>query len=134
MFQIGTVLGLTLTMVLAFQNCGDTNEMKSANSSGLTIDSYPNEKQEKILRDLINEDLSCDQDSQCVLVGVGHKACGGPRDLAVASTKSSNYQHIQDLAEEVKETEYHYLYINQLAGTCEAPYREQPTCVQNICQ
>lgn len=129
-YQIGTVIILVLAVVFGYQNCAEKS-FQSAGGSGSLSEEISNLT--KLIHGL-NGDLSCTQDSDCEVLGLGSRPCGGPEGFLVVSTANENYDEIVSLTEELEQKARDQNIRNNVAGTCEAYVHEEVHCVANTCQ
>lgn len=130
MYQIGTALILVVALVFGFQNCAKKSFQSSTLSESLE-DEISNLT--KTIHGL-NNDLSCVEDTDCEVLGLGSRPCGGPSDFLVVSTENENYDEIVMLTEELEQKARDQNIKNNVAGTCEAYFHDEVHCVSSRCQ
>ncbi len=79
-------------------------------------------------------DKSCDSDSHCRALPVGSRACGGPDGYEAYSTKNTNLQAINQLAQEYAAARNRYNQENQMASICSIELKPNVSCISNQCQ
>lgn len=131
--QIGTLLILTATLILGFQNCSGYQKQAS------TVLGSAKDLQEDIskltvaMQDL-NDDLSCVKDADCEAVAYGSRACGGPSGYMIVSNQSLRYNDIIILADELTEKEILHNQMTGAVSTCEFLMPPTVSCVSNSCR
>ncbi|RXE89206.1 MULTISPECIES: hypothetical protein [Pseudoalteromonas] len=78
-------------------------------------------------------DKSCDNDTQCKVIAVGDRACGGPSSYQVYSTKSADEAQVKQLAEQITTLERAYNMQNQMMSICQHLIEPATQCVENKC-
>lgn len=66
----------------------------------------------------IDQDNQCKLATDCSVVPIGARACGGPGSYAVYSTKSSNVEVIRSAALKTTKLEQQYNAENSLVSIC----------------
>lgn len=132
-YQIGTLIILSLGMVTAFQNCG-----QSGMQSSKILPSGESEKSLQSMRTLIDnlnqEDLTCAQDSDCEALPVGERGCGGPETYIVVSKLGSQYSQLISLVDLYKDKVHAQLLSEtDRVSTCLAVLPPEARCVSNSC-
>lgn len=108
-----------LGLLLLFQNCGAFHEgIKSRGASSKTV---ADEIQALYIQiESVNENnLSCEADTDCEAVAIGHKICGGPSRFVVVSLKNPLLGQLTALAGELeaKERAFHQ-NSSEMVGDC----------------
>lgn len=129
-YQIGAVVALVVGLVLGFQNCAKKS-FQSSSGAGSLEDEITNLT--KLIHNL-NDDLSCSQDSDCEVLGLGSRPCGGPEDFLIVSAGNENYNEILTLTDELEQKARDQNIRNNVAGTCEAYIEPVVRCVSNVCR
>ena len=80
------------------------------------------------------QDLSCSFNSQCVSVGVGSKACGGPTGYVIASKRNYNYGSVVTLANNSRVNEQRYNQRWEIMSDCRVMLAPNPRCVSRLCK
>ena len=75
----------------------------------------------------------CDTTAQCKVMPVGSKACGGPSDYVVYSTKSAKEGQVSSLAKQITTLEKAYNTQNEMMSTCQHLTSPSTQCVENKC-
>ncbi len=75
----------------------------------------------------------CDTSAQCKVMPVGSKACGGPSDYVVYSTKAANEGQVSSLAKQITALEKAYNTQNEMMSTCQHLTAPSTQCVENKC-
>lgn len=88
----------------------------------------------KSAKALSEAELSCQQDSDCTVIAVGSRACGGPAGYLIASENNSNLAEISFLAHQsmLKEAEYNRRY--RILSICSVLMPPEPSCHQKVCK
>ncbi len=129
-YQIGTAIVLVAALVLGYQNCAKKS-FQSSSGSGSLEDEISNLT--KLIHNL-NDDLSCNQDVDCKVLGLGSRPCGGPEDFLIVSQANENYNELLSLTDELEQKAKDQNIKNNVAGTCEAYIEPVVRCVSNLCQ
>jgi hypothetical protein len=82
---------------------------------------------------LAEGDMSCTSSRQCVTLGLGSKACGGPQSYFIVSQRNFNYNDILTLANHSNSREQMYNRKYHVISTCIAIMPPKGTCVNNVC-
>lgn len=82
---------------------------------------------------IANLDLSCDQTSDCAIIEMGSKPCGGPTSYIVTSVNHRYYTDIEELANKVsvKEKDFNDRYGRISNCSIISPPRIE--CLKNKC-
>ncbi len=88
---------------------------------------------DKALSQVLKGDQSCERDSDCKVLAVGHRACGGPSRFAIVSRNNLNLSEIEYLAErtEVRQREFNQTY--RVRSVCVPVSRPTVTCKEEVC-
>ncbi|MFY8275263.1 hypothetical protein AAEU32_14140 [Pseudoalteromonas sp. SSDWG2] len=81
----------------------------------------------------LTEDKSCDNSMQCKVVAVGSRACGGPNDYIVYSSKTADANEVQKLADQITASEAQFNAATGMVSICEHLSRPATQCQQNQC-
>lgn len=76
---------------------------------------------------------NCQQESDCAIVGVGAKPCGGPDSYAVYSIKSSDVKKVTQLAGIYQQQMEKYYQDNAIMGICMVTPKPDIACNNNQC-
>lgn len=123
-------LALGLLCLLSFQNCAPNLVPNSGAEAG--GQSAEHEKLESELAQidfLIHTDLSCTHDSDCEVLPLGARPCGGPSDYSVSSLQNPSRAQILNLLQTNLAGWRAYLNSQKVPGTCE--YLMPPTAICN---
>lgn len=87
----------------------------------------------KAVEILSKADRRCEQESDCVSIPLGSRACGGPEKYIVASKLNANFDFIQNLAlrSETLESAFNSRYGT--ISICSMAMQKDPQCVANNC-
>lgn len=75
----------------------------------------------------------CDTSAQCKVVAVGSRACGGPSDFAVYSTKTSNAAAVFAQSKKITSLESSYNAQNDIMSICQHLTTPSTQCIKNKC-
>lgn len=81
----------------------------------------------------VSADKSCDTNTQCKVIAVGARACGGPSSYLVYSTKSANEKQVMQLADQITKLERAFNKQNQMMSICQHLIEPATQCVENKC-
>ncbi|EWH04069.1 MULTISPECIES: hypothetical protein [Pseudoalteromonas] len=84
------------------------------------------------LKQLI-QDPSCDNSSQCKVLPVGSRACGGPSSYVVYSTKTANSSEVEKIAQKITSLESQYNAANDVMSICQHLTAPGTQCSANTC-
>lgn len=76
---------------------------------------------------------NCQQDSDCALIGIGAKPCGGPDSYTVYSKKSSDVAKVTNLADIYQQQMEQYYKDNAIMGICVVAQKPSIACQNNRC-
>lgn len=82
---------------------------------------------------VIQSDLSCTTVDQCMPIPLGARACGGPRDYAVASIANPQLDEIKSLAHDLVALEQRYNRENRVVSICMMEMPPEVACVAKQC-
>lgn len=83
---------------------------------------------------LASADLSCTKTTDCVVIALGSKACGGPNGFLVASTKNATIRQIRALAKQSEALEAGFNLRYGIVSNCMVAAQPSPSCVAKVCQ
>ncbi|MGO3300861.1 MAG: hypothetical protein ACTILD_09190, partial [Pseudoalteromonas sp.] len=78
-------------------------------------------------------DTRCDSSTQCQVLPVGNRACGGPSSYIVYSNKTTNLQKIEQLADKVTAQESQFNAQTGMMSICQHLSAPSAQCVENKC-
>ncbi|WP_404341588.1 hypothetical protein [Pseudoalteromonas mariniglutinosa] len=78
-------------------------------------------------------DPHCDNNSQCKVLAVGRRACGGPSSYIVYSTKMTIQDEVEKLAKHITTLESQYNTANNMMSICQHLTTPQAQCSNNNC-
>lgn len=122
----------------AYQNCGKSQVIlpvdptKPATEEAASAAETLEDRYEE-LEALANQDLACNQDADCVAVGIGARACGGPEKYIVTS-KSNDLALLEELNNALVELEKRRFAEEQIMGICMVAPEPSVQCVESACQ
>ena len=116
-----------------------------ANQDSVTTDTVTKNKPAKIISEdelrraeqkinQFNQSLACTADEDCVVIGVGFKACGGPFRYIVSSRKSANFQKLKKSIETYNRQDKSYSTSHNLGSTCDVPPKPYGSCQSKLSQ
>ncbi len=76
---------------------------------------------------------SCDNSSQCKVLAVGSRACGGPSKYVVYSTKTADATEVKKLAQEITTLEQQFNALNDMMSICQHLSAPGTQCSANTC-
>lgn len=83
---------------------------------------------------LLNQDLRCQESSDCLAIPTGHRACGGPSGFAIASRLNLKLAQLRELARRTSVLEREYNFENGIISICSIEAPPEVQCIQNKCQ
>ena len=128
--HIGTVLVVMVVGFAAFQNCAPPSLNTRNDSPPVKLQSL--EKLEDELHSLAAADLACMTASDCQLVDVGDRPCGGADYQLLVSIKNPQYRAVLSLAEEYTHQDK-IQTPTDIVGICVMPLPEVVRCVAHSC-
>ena len=78
-------------------------------------------------------DLSCKQASECSIIPMGSKPCGGPTSYVVTSVNHRYLSDIEELASKVSEKEKDFNERYGRISNCSILYPPEVKCLENKC-
>lgn len=120
-----SVFGI-LASVFTFQNCG--NQMGSMDHSSLTLNQLNHSL------DTLTANKACHNDSDCDVLSVGRRACGGPSRFVVISLAHTDKNTIDSLISEITRREEQSAIESGALSTCEVLVPPDVQCLENRCQ
>lgn len=116
---------LSLAMFSAFANDDQAQQKKDS----AAIKSLMN-----ATATLAKQDMSCTKDSDCVVFGLGKRACGGPNGFVVASKNNLLIEEVEYLANQTVEREDAYNSKYGVFSICSILRGHIPTCESKVCR
>jgi hypothetical protein len=86
------------------------------------------------LHEMAEANLSCEADSDCLLYPAGSKACGGPTQYIIASTKNEYLPYVEYLAKLLTEKEHQFNARYHVISDCSLRMPPVPVCEAKICK
>lgn len=129
--QIGTISTLLLLLAIGFQNCG---RAPAAAAPSANAGASKSSQLISLIDSLSGADLSCDQDNDCVVVAIGHRACGGASGYVITSRENPNLEQVQALAQQSTIEDTQAAGASGSVSTCEYHVPPVASCVQRTCQ
>jgi hypothetical protein len=86
----------------------------------------------KKLQDMI-KNKRCDTATQCKVIAVGSRACGGPSSYETFSTQSANVVAVEKLVNSITVLESQFNAKNNMISICEHLSQPSTQCVENKC-
>ncbi|QPB81524.1 hypothetical protein CWC22_000210 [Pseudoalteromonas rubra] len=90
-------------------------------------------KNQRAYLKFITKDKECDTTTQCKVLPVGSRACGGPSDYVIFSTKTADPDKVKELADKLTHAEATYNAKNRMISICEHLSAPATQCVNNKC-
>lgn len=115
----------SLTMLSAFAN-DDLAQQKKDSVAIKTL--------KEATVSLAKTDMSCTKDSDCVVFGLGKRACGGPNGFVVASKNNLLIEEVEYLAKQTVEREDEYNSKYGVFSICSILRGHIPTCASKVCR
>ncbi len=115
--------------------CPQENEKKQHNSTQIESQNEP-----QSIGDLLNDinnliaDKSCQTNSDCALIALGARACGGPNSYEVYAKNNIDTEKLNSLAYQLETLEKKHNLDNQVVSICMVEPKPSIGCVQNQCQ
>lgn len=78
-------------------------------------------------------DLSCNEASECSVIPMGSKPCGGPTSYIVTSVNHRYLSDIEELASKVSEKEKDFNQRYGRISNCSILYPPEVKCLENKC-
>ncbi len=79
------------------------------------------------------DDPRCDNSSQCKVLPVGSRACGGPSSFIVYSTKTADTAEVEKLAKDITALEKRFNAVNDMMSICQHLTTPSTQCSNNTC-
>lgn len=132
------LFAFSTVMVLTFQNCAPqlSNQAlddKKLENLFLTVKNLPLQDISQSLEQN-TKDLTCVENSDCVVLPVGQKACGGPSSYLIASSRTSDLKEIEILANEITSRERAQNLVSGSISTCSLEELPSVSCISHRCQ
>ena len=121
----------SLTMLLSVSLIQACSQANSSNSPENSSDSSNKDLYSQI-QELANVE-GCTSSSDCALLPVGNKPCGGPESYMPYSKTNSDVAQLQKLGQQYSEMRKQYNKDNQVMGTCVMTPKPQVSCLRNQC-
>lgn len=80
------------------------------------------------------EGLSCEQDSDCVALAIGSRACGGPNGFVVSSRLNPYFSSVESMANLTSSLEDDINMKDRVFSICSIELPPPVACISNICQ
>ncbi|KPH56823.1 hypothetical protein [Pseudoalteromonas porphyrae] len=84
------------------------------------------------LKDLIS-DPQCDDHTQCKILAIGSRACGGPSSYVAYSTKSADEQEVLASAKQITSLESQFNAQTGMISICQHLTEPSAQCIENKC-
>ncbi|GAA4357975.1 hypothetical protein [Kangiella marina] len=124
MFSKKSLLLAAMIATLGFvQSCSQAN---SESTSVTHEDLYSQIKQVASIE-------GCTTHSDCALLPIGHKPCGGPEAYMPYSKTNSDVDRLESLGQAYSEQRRQYNQDNQIMGTCVVTPKPKVSCIRNQC-
>lgn len=81
----------------------------------------------------LTENTSCDSSTQCRVLPVGSRACGGPSNYLIYSTKHSNNEDVEKLAKHITSLESQFNAQTGMMSICQHLTAPATQCSDNKC-
>lgn len=104
-----------------------------AQSSQQEIDWAAIQKLSAATHALATTDLSCSEDSDCLVMPMGTTACGSPSDYIMTSRNNWNLKEVRKLSRLVTLKEHQFNVRYDVISTCEYLMPPEVTCRENKC-
>ena len=124
-----TFVSLSLIGALnLIQSCSqaDSQNDNANNQAPSTKDLYSQ------IQELANVE-GCTSSSDCALLPIGNKPCGGPESYMPYSKTNSDVAQLKKLGQEYSKMREQYNKDNQIMGTCVITPKPQVSCLRNQC-
>ncbi|MCG7537437.1 hypothetical protein [Pseudoalteromonas sp. OOF1S-7] len=90
-------------------------------------------KNQRAYLKFMTKDKECDTTTQCQVLPVGSRACGGPSDYVIFSTKTADPNKVKELADQLTHAEATYNAKNKMISICQHLAAPATQCVNNKC-
>jgi hypothetical protein len=91
-------------------------------------------KLNKQVQTLAKKDLSCTFPSDCQVISVGSRACGGPNGYVITSVNNKDLTKVETLAQTVTKKEAAYNAKYQVFSICSMESAPNPDCINDLCK
>lgn len=125
-------LTLALFTLVLFQNCGMPASGKEDKADSVRALQDEIELTKQKIEDTIG--LRCTQNSECAVMPVGDRACGGPRDYLIYSAGDTNVTELSRLAALSTSLEDAFNRTAEIVGICSIAMPPDVACVANVCE
>jgi hypothetical protein len=82
---------------------------------------------------LANQSLQCDSDSDCELLGLGARPCGGPEEYLTYSSQSSNREQLLEWANQYNRDAQRINQKERRVGICVVAPKPALVCSNKVC-
>lgn len=117
-------------LLVLTQACSQANS-NATDNDGKVAQSSPQDLYAQIQQTANAE--GCTSVSDCALLPIGNKPCGGPEDYMAYSTTNSDVAKLKELGQQYTEQRRQYNKENQIIGTCVVTPKPGLSCVRNQC-
>ncbi len=123
---IGLIIGLLIggELLYAADNSAKSQRLQS-------LESKLNTTQQQI--QTIIGDASCENPSQCRVLPIGSRPCGGPAKYIAYSILNTDVKRLKVLAQQHRVTQRQINRIKKLVSTCEMVLQPPVACVNKHC-
>ncbi len=129
-FILALIISTLLLAGCPSESAQNTNTSETKN--------YPTDKAgiEELHNDLMAllVNKSCQQASDCEVIALGARACGGPDAYEVYAPANTNKNKLEQLAAEYKNLRKAYNQKNQIVSICSVVPVPAVACVENQCK
>jgi hypothetical protein len=126
--QISASISLVLALGLT-QSCSQANSQNDDTNNNQVSSSKDLYSQ---IQEAANTE-GCTSSSDCGLLPIGNKPCGGPEAYLAYSKTNSDVAKLEQLGKEYSEKRRQYNKDNQVMGTCVVTPKPGVSCVRNQC-
>lgn len=116
---------LLLAAILSFSSISEANQETEARAI---------KNLKKAVELIASGDRSCSTETDCDLMAIGHRACGGVGYYTFTSRLNSNYNEVSFLADQTFEKERSYNEKYDIISICSAAMKPEMKCENFVCK
>lgn len=133
---------LSFLLLLGFQNCSqqrftpralETGEAGSTDSKAVVRGLTSMEEIDTEVQNMI-VDKTCLVNDDCGAIAYGSKSCGGPKEYLIYSTRTLDFDQLQQLTDQYTKLDRERNADSDLISTCDILLKPQVQCFESKCQ
>ncbi len=128
-----TILNISTISLLLVACPSESNSDKSDKAASYAATEDGLKSMHNEIYELI-KDKSCQQDSDCAIVGLGARACGGPDSYAVYSKANIDAEQLESMTKQLESLHKTYNQENQIMSICMMEPKPGFACINNQCK